>query len=430
VVPFHSLVVMEQASGTLVRAAPTTPSASGGATGHPPDIDFDFNRDVVCLFGLVFDRVTLDQTVDRLLNATENRQRCHLVTPNVNLLRLSRGDQAFRAALLASDLSVVDGMPLVWLARLLEEGIPERVSGADIFAALGNQPRPTRVFFFGGEEEVAGRLKRSLGGHTTGLQCVGTMAPGFGPLETLCDSSRIRTINSVQPDLVLVAVGARKGVLWIGRNEAVLTAPIIANLGATIHFAAGTIKRAPVRWRNSGFEWLWRIGQEPHLATRYLADLGTLASVTLRYVLPQLASRWIFDRMRNNKDKCYVQIRLEPDGEGKRLRLTGRFRRGHLQPLREALASACCNPGDLVIDLDEVTFMDASAAGLLLLAHGHQYRRGLKFSVRATGWRTRMILGIYGCGFLLTSTRDDRMRGSVGKPRQKAALVGLPGIRR
>jgi N-acetylglucosaminyldiphosphoundecaprenol N-acetyl-beta-D-mannosaminyltransferase len=421
---------MEHASGTLVRAAPSQLSASRETGWHPPDIACDFNRDIVCLFGLVFDRVTLDQAVDRLLDATTTRQRCHLVTPNVNLLRLSREDQAFRMALLACDLSVMDGMPLVWLARLLGERIPERVSGADLFAALGRNPRKTRVFFFGGEEEVASRLKQSLGGNTTGLQCVGAMAPGFGPLESLCDSARIGTINAAQPDLVTVAVGARKGVLWIRRNEAALNAPVIANLGATIHFAAGTIRRAPARWRNSGFEWLWRIRQEPHLATRYLADLGTLASVTLRHVLPQLASRWILDRKRNDKERCHVQIRLEPDGEGKRLRLTGNFRRGHLEPLREALASTCCNPGDLVMDLDEVRFMDASAAGLLLLAHGHQYRLGRKFSVHATGWRIRMILGMYGCGFLLKPTNDDRRRAPAEKAGPRVIVHGLPGIRR
>jgi N-acetylglucosaminyldiphosphoundecaprenol N-acetyl-beta-D-mannosaminyltransferase len=333
-------------------------------------------------------------------------------------------------ALLACDLSVIDGMPLVWLARWLGEDVPERVSGADLFAALGRNPRKTRVFFFGGEKEVAARLKQSLGSNTTGLQCVGAMAPGFGPVESLCDPDSIKTINNARPDLITVAVGARKGVLWIGRNEAALSAPVIANLGATIHFAAGTVKRAPVRWRNSGFEWLWRIGQEPHLATRYLADLGTLASVTLRYVFPQLASRWIFDRKPNDKERCYVQIRLEPDGSGRRLRLTGNFRRGYLEPLREALTSACCNPEDLVIDLDEAGFMDASAAGLLLLAHGHQYRLGRKFSIHATGWRIRMILGMYGCGFLLKPTDDDRRLAPAEKPRPRAIVHGVPGIRR
>jgi N-acetylglucosaminyldiphosphoundecaprenol N-acetyl-beta-D-mannosaminyltransferase len=397
----------------------------------PPDIAPDFNRDVVCLFGLFFDRVTLAQATDRLLHATSTRQRCHLVTPNLNLLRLSRTDKAFRSALLASDLSVVDGMPLVWLARWLGQGFPERVSGADLFAALGRSLRQTRVFFFGGEEDVAARLKRNLGSNMTGLRCVGAFAPGFGSLQSLCEPETIRAINAAQPDLVTVAIGARKGVLWIARNEAALHAPVIANLGATIHFTAGTVKRAPEGWRNSGFEWLWRIGQEPHLARRYLADSGTLASITLRYVLPQLASRWVSKlRQGHNHKRYHVQLRLEPDGQGRRLLLTGDFRRDDLQLLREALASACRTPGDLVIDLDEAMSLDASTLGLLLLAHGHQYRMHRQFAIHARGWRLRAILGMHGCSFLLRPANDGLERAPADKSRPKAIGYSLPGIRR
>jgi N-acetylglucosaminyldiphosphoundecaprenol N-acetyl-beta-D-mannosaminyltransferase len=422
---------MENMSDTLVRATPTLFSVHTGVVSHPPSITSCFNRDVVCLFGLAFDRVTLDQAVDRLLLATATRQRCHLATPNLNLLRLSRKDQAFRSALLASDLSVVDGMPLVWLGRALGQGIPERVSGADLFAALGRATRQTRVFFFGGEEEVAAHLKRRLGGNTTGLRCVGAMAPGFGPLETLCGAETLSTINSAQPDLITVAIGAQKGVLWIGRNEAALNAPVIANLGATIHFTAGTVKRAPLGWRNSGFEWLWRIGQEPQLARRYLADFGTLASITLRCVLPQLVSRWLPEPGQGfNQKRSYVQLRLEPDGAGRRLCLTGTFRKGELQPLREALASACRNPEDLVVDLDEARTLDASAMGLILIAYGHQHRMGRTLSIQANGWRMRAILAMHGCSFLLQPAKGNLKRTPRDRSRANPIGQSLPGVRR
>jgi N-acetylglucosaminyldiphosphoundecaprenol N-acetyl-beta-D-mannosaminyltransferase len=427
---------MENVSGTifqdtLVQDSLSCPSNPWQKAGHPPDITPDFGRDVVCLFGLAFDRVTLKQAIDHLLQATATRQRCHLVTPNLNLLRLSRKDQALRSALLASDLSVVDGMPLVWLARWLGEGIRERVSGADLFAALGRAPSQTRVFFFGGEEAVAARLKRKLGNHTTGLRCVGAIAPGFGSLESLCEPETIRTINTAKPDLIMVAIGARKGVLWIGSNETALHAPVIANLGATIHFTAGTVKRAPESWRRSGFEWLWRIRQEPHLARRYAADFGTLASITLRCVLPQLACRWVSKPGQDYKPKrCHVQLRLEPNRAGRRLRLTGDFRRGDLQLLREALVSACRNQEDLVVDLDETKSLDASALGLLLLAHGHQHRLDRKFSVQATGWRMRAILGMHGCSFLLQPAKDGLQRALTDTSRPNAIGRSLPGIRR
>jgi hypothetical protein len=41
---------------------------------------------------------------------------------------------------------------------------------------------------------------------------------------------------------------------------------------ATINFQAGTIKRAPAGMQRWGFEWLWRIKEEPQLWKRYRDD--------------------------------------------------------------------------------------------------------------------------------------------------------------
>ena len=39
--------------------------------------------------------------------------------PNLNFLTTSRTDPKFRESLLISDLCTADGMPIVWLARML-----------------------------------------------------------------------------------------------------------------------------------------------------------------------------------------------------------------------------------------------------------------------------------------------------------------------
>ena len=45
-----------------------------------------------------------------------------LSTANLNFLVTSRSDSEFRESLLDSDLCTADGMPIVWIARLL--GLP------------------------------------------------------------------------------------------------------------------------------------------------------------------------------------------------------------------------------------------------------------------------------------------------------------------
>ncbi len=111
----------------------------------------DFNRNVYCLLGLPFDAVTLSEAVDRVRRAAFSRQRCFLSTPNLSFLIGCLADRGFRDSIINSDLSVADGMPLVWMARLLGISIRERVAGSEVFEALrSDSARPLSVYFLAG----------------------------------------------------------------------------------------------------------------------------------------------------------------------------------------------------------------------------------------------------------------------------------------
>ncbi|MNV75641.1 putative N-acetylmannosaminyltransferase [compost metagenome] len=44
-------------------------------------------------------------------------------------------------------------------------------------------------------------------------------------------------------------------------------------MGATFDFLSGSVKRAPSFMQKTGFEWFWRLSQEPgRLWKRYLVD--------------------------------------------------------------------------------------------------------------------------------------------------------------
>ena len=78
----------------------------------------DFSRNVHCVFGLPFDAVTLEQAVAAIRTAIARRSPCFFSTPNLNFLIAGQTNAAFRASVVHSDLSLADGMPIVWLARL------------------------------------------------------------------------------------------------------------------------------------------------------------------------------------------------------------------------------------------------------------------------------------------------------------------------
>ena len=95
-------------------------------------------RDVYCLLGLPFDATNMAGAVQRVRDAVADRARCFISTPNLNWLVNCRKDPQFRDSVLMSDLSVADGMPLIWIAWFLGIPISERVAGAGLFEQLKN----------------------------------------------------------------------------------------------------------------------------------------------------------------------------------------------------------------------------------------------------------------------------------------------------
>lgn len=393
-----------------------------GPTSNVPRCDAqrpiapDFSRPVYCLQGLVCDVVTMEEATQRLLLSIKEARRCNVVTPNASFLRMIRSDPDFRDAVLASDLSVIDGMPLVWLARALGISAPHRVCGSDLFDALMRRSGDrTSAFFFGATDEVGRRVRERLNAGTSGVRCAGAYAPGFGTIESMSDPRIFCIINQAAPDLLVVSVGARKGLLWLKRNEHLLSSPVICNLGATIHFVAGSIKRAPVFFQRHGLEWLWRIKEEPALWRRYALDLATLISVLVGQILPYLVKRALHKLSAAQPSTPRLQHYHDETAEV--LKFSGAWTEDNLAPARSGLAAATQRASNLVLDLEGVTFVDASFLGLVLVAYGYQRRMQRGFFLSASSRRIKSMMRLNGCGFLLsperTRTKPIRHRWSV-----------------
>ena len=120
--------------------------------------------------------------------------------------------------------------------------------------------------------------------------------PGYGTIEEMSTKKVIDTINSSHADLLAVFFGAERAQAWLMHNHHRLQVPIRAQFGATINFEAGTVKRAPRFLRSTGFEWLWRIKEEPYLWRRYWNDGKVLLRLLVTCVLPlAMSARLLHD---------------------------------------------------------------------------------------------------------------------------------------
>ncbi len=337
-----------------------------------PPRQVDFGRSLACVLGLPFDAIDIEGAVQRIRGAAFAGRRCFVSTPNLNFVMTARVDAAFRGAVLRSDLSLADGMPLVWIARLLGLPLLHRVSGADVFEALrAHAAPPITVYLFGGPPGVAERACSAINEGASGMRCVGFDTAGFGTVESMSGDDRIDRINRSGAQFVIASLGAGKGQAWLERNAARLTAPVLSHLGAVVNFAAGSVQRAP-RWMTStGLEWLWRVKEEPALWRRYWHDgVGALGLLTTS-VMPEAIAAWQA-RRRAAPAASPARLELLHSPPGHMLRLSGDWRsNGGVEALRSALTKCAALPGDpLQVDLAGVTVIGNATIALLLVARG------------------------------------------------------------
>lgn len=230
---------------------------------------------------VAFDRVTMRETVSRIVAMARKRDRARYVcTGNLDHLVIVSRDEAFKAAYDGADLVVADGAPIVWLSKLAatdEQAIlPERVAGSDLFWELSKASSETgiRLFFLGGVPGAAARSAQIVEKRYPGAKIVGTYCPPFETFNTEEEQRRIREIvRSARPDVLLVAFGAPKQEKWIAANKDLLGVPVCIGVGGSFEMAAGMLKRAPKWVQKLGLEWFYRFAQQPkRLFQRYFVD--------------------------------------------------------------------------------------------------------------------------------------------------------------
>lgn len=359
----------------------------------------DFDRNVHCLLGLPFDAMDMAEAVRRVREAAAQRTPCFLATPNLNFLIACQTDSKFRESVINSDLSLADGMPLVWIARLLGIPIRQRVAGSDLFEQLGKGPS-TRlsVYFFGGMEDVAEAACQRLNAKLSGLVCAGYETPGFGSVESMSSDDQIAKINASGADFLLVALGASKGQAWIERNRARISVPVVGHLGAVVNFVAGTVSRAPPWMRRTGLEWLWRIREEPGLWRRYFHDGLALLRLLVTRILPcaLLARRHPPSR----EELAAATVRVMAREQTSIVCCRGAWSVRNINRLRPGFKAAAARARDIELHMEQVTYVDSAFIGLLMLLYKNQLRQGKRLISTGLPKRIEKIFRWHGAEFL------------------------------
>lgn len=231
--------------------------------------------------------LTLDEAVDLLLQRVRQKAPAYVVEVNVDVVVKMEQDALLRRIAAEADLTLVDGQPLMWIAKWYGHPLKQKISGSDLVPALlqkaGAEGRS--VFVLGGKGDAAARAAENLRRTCPGLVIAGAFSPSMGFEQRPEELDAIRTmLQKAAPDILLACFGCPKQEKWVYENYRVCGAGVTLCAGATVDFLAGTVRRAPRVLSDHGLEWLYRFAREPRrLFRRYFVDDMQIIHLAWKY---------------------------------------------------------------------------------------------------------------------------------------------------
>jgi N-acetylglucosaminyldiphosphoundecaprenol N-acetyl-beta-D-mannosaminyltransferase len=226
----------------------------------------------VTLFGITVDNLTMEETVDRIETLIGDGGIHQHVVINVDKIVKMDSNPSLRAAVLDCDMINADGQPIIWVSRIVQAALNERVTGIDLFDVLIARcaDRGLKPYLVGSRQEVVSKTVDVLKRKYPKLQLAGWRNGYWSPEE---EAGVIQEIKNARPDVLCVAVGSPKQELFLRKWKKELQVPFVMGVGGSFDVTAGVLKRAPRWMQDSGMEWLFRLAQEPRrLWRRYLIE--------------------------------------------------------------------------------------------------------------------------------------------------------------
>lgn len=256
---------------------------------HAPSTPAAVAESTPCRFQLLDVRLTattLPAAVETILGWVARRELRSVCVFAVDSLLKCRDDARLAEIANAADMTLTDGMPLVWLGRHVARLPLERCYGPDVMLRTleAGCARGVRHYLYGGADEaVLDRLEARLRDRFPDLRIVGRHVPPHRPLTPGERDAVVADIRASGADIVWVGIGTPKQDYWVGEFRALLDTPVLVAVGAAFNFHAGTVRQAPRWMMRNGLEWLFRLVVEPkRLWRRYLVGNPRFVALVLR----------------------------------------------------------------------------------------------------------------------------------------------------
>ena len=348
----------------------------------------DLNHSVAVM-GLPLANVTASEAVDQIEELILSGGTHQVATANLDFWVNSLRDVHLHRIIAGCSLVLADGMPLVWISRLLGSPLKERVSGVDMVPMLAelSARKGYGIYLLGGKPGVGERATKLLQDRYPGVNIVGHHAPPLADLERMDHGDTLERIRQAKPDILMVAFGNPKQEKWIRMHAKRLGVPVSIGIGGSMDMLVGDVQRAPVWMQRSGLEWLGRCVQEPkRLSPRYWRNFSGLAT---RLPLAFMAS--FLQRSKGDE----TEVTRHGDVGMVHLHLSGNLEASTARTLDRTVGSCIAGGQLLVLHLSGLRFASPEGLGALLDARQRLLSTGLSLTLASVPARMKLLFSAW-----------------------------------
>lgn len=229
----------------------------------------------ISVAGIPFAVTSTVEAVSWLINAAMEPRAVAVRLSNAYCVALASKTPEYREILTGPGINFPDGAPVAAMMKLKcarNKRRPRRVRGPSLFEETlsAAEQTPLRHYFLGGSTHTAQQLGLRLEQEVPKLKIAGIYSPPYSEVDSAFYELVLPRILEARPDIVWVGLGTPKQDFATLRLATSLGVPCVG-VGAAFDFFAGTVRQAPRSIQDSGFEWLYRLSQDPkRLWRRYL----------------------------------------------------------------------------------------------------------------------------------------------------------------
>lgn len=211
----------------------------------------------------------------------------YICATSVHGLVEAQRHQDFQHILNNAGFNVPDGMPIVWFGKKMKKQKVERIYGPKLMEKICGVAEKKRwnIFLYGTTTHTLALLSDKLKTQFPNLNIVGAYSPPFSMLKEKEKRDVYHMINSSGARIVFIGLSTPKQERWMHDARTHLRANALIGVGAAFDFIAGTKAQAPLWMQQGGFEWLFRLLQEPkRLWKRYLVNTMYFITIFFRTI--------------------------------------------------------------------------------------------------------------------------------------------------